>query len=109
LQSWPTDSYEWLAIPGKTCAMDAALIYSGMYMDAKCVDSIVVQFGRRIVKGSSDLSLFLQGALIKRKWPVHPEPTMAVSCCLRSGGVCHSSNSLILFKVAAPSQHSLLV
>jgi hypothetical protein len=72
LQSWPTDSNEWFTKPGKTFAMDAALLNSGMSMDAVCVDSIVAPFGRRTVKGLSDLILFLQGALIKRKGPVHP-------------------------------------
>jgi hypothetical protein len=66
--------------------MDADLINCGMSMDYVCIDSIVAPFGRKVVKGLSDLVLFLQGALIKRKWPLHPESTMAVSCCLRSGG-----------------------
>jgi hypothetical protein len=88
--------------------MDAALLNYGMSMDAVCIDSIVVPFGRRTVKGLSDLILCLQGALIKRKWPVHPDSTMDVSCCLRSGMVRESSKSLLLFKVAAPSHHSLL-
>jgi hypothetical protein len=88
--------------------MDAALLNYGMYMDALCVDSIVAPFGRRTVKGLSDLILCLQGALIKRKFPVHPESTMAISCFLRSGGVRQSSNGVLLFKVYAPSHHSLL-
>jgi hypothetical protein len=88
--------------------MDAALLNSGIYMDAVCVDSIVAPFGRQTVKGLSDLILLLQGALIKRKWPVHPESTMAVSCCLRSGGIQQYLNSVLLFKGVAPSHHSLL-
>jgi hypothetical protein len=95
-------------MPGKEGAMDAALLNSGMSMDIVCVDSIVAPLMRRTVKGLSDLILFLQGALIKRKWPVHPESTMAVSCCLRSNWVRQSQNSLLLFKAAAPSHHSLL-
>jgi hypothetical protein len=108
LQSFPTDSNDWFTIPGKACAMDVALINSGMSTDAVCVDSIVAPFGRRTFNGLSDLILFLQGALINRKLPVHPESKMDVSCCLRSGGVRPSSNGLLLFKVAAPSHHSLL-
>jgi hypothetical protein len=60
------------------------------------------------VKGFLDLILFLQGALINRKWPVHPESTMAVSCGSKSDGVRPSSNVVLLFKVAAPAHHSLL-
>jgi hypothetical protein len=74
-------------MPGETFAMDAALLNSGMYMVDVCIDSIVAPFGRQTVKGLSDLILFLQGALIKRKWPVHAESTMDVSCCLTSVGV----------------------
>jgi hypothetical protein len=59
-------------------------------------------------KGFSDLILFLPGALINRKWPVHPESNMDVSCCSRSGWVLHTSNGVLLFKVATPSHHSLL-
>jgi hypothetical protein len=87
LQSCPTYSNEWFAMSGKTCAMDAALLNYGMSMDYVSVDSIVGPFGRRTVKGFSDLISCLQGALINRKWPVHTESTMDVSCCLRSGGV----------------------
>jgi hypothetical protein len=95
-------------MPVKTCTMDASLINYGMSMDAVCIDSIVAPFGRKTIKGLSDLILFLQGAFIKKKWPVHPESTMDVSCCLISGGVRQSSNSVLLFKVASPSHHSLL-
>jgi hypothetical protein len=95
-------------IPGKTCAMDAALLNYVMSMDAVRVDSIVAPFGRRTVKRFSDLILFLQGTLINRKWPVHPKSTIDVSCCLISGGVQKSSNGVLLFKVSAPSHHSLL-
>jgi hypothetical protein len=89
--------------------MYAALLNYGMHMDAVCIDSIVAPFGRRTVKGLSDLILFLQGALIKMKWPVHTDSTMDVSCCLRSGGVQYFSNILLLFKVDAPSHHSLII
>jgi hypothetical protein len=74
-------------VPEKICAMDAALLNVGMYKYAVYVDSIVAPFGRQIVKVFLDLILFKQGALINRKWPVHPESTMDVSCGLRSGGV----------------------
>jgi hypothetical protein len=78
LQSWLTDDNECFSMPGKTCTMDAALLNSGMSMDAVSVDSIVAPFGRQTVKGLPDSILFYQGALIKRKWPVHPESPMAV-------------------------------
>jgi hypothetical protein len=61
LQSWPTEINEWFVIPGKTCAMDEALLNSGMSMDSVCIDSIVAPFGRRTVKGLSDLILFFTG------------------------------------------------
>jgi hypothetical protein len=47
-------------MPGKKCEMDAALLNSGMSMDTMCIDSIVEPFGRRTVKGLSDL-IFLVG------------------------------------------------
>jgi hypothetical protein len=53
--------------------------------------------------------LLKHGALANIKWPVHPESTMAVSCGLRSGRGRQSLNILLLFKVAAPAHHSLLV
>jgi hypothetical protein len=84
------------------------LVCLSMYMDAVCVDSFVAPFGRHIVKGLSDLFLLFKGALIKRKWPVHPDYTIYVSCCLQNCGVQQPSNSLLLFKVAPPSHHSLL-
>jgi hypothetical protein len=69
---------------------------------------MVAPLGRRTVKGVQELTLFKHGALTKRKWPVHPESTIAVSCCLRRGGVRQTSNVELLFKVAAPEHHSLL-
>jgi hypothetical protein len=69
---------------------------------------MVAPLGRRTVKGVQDLTLFKHGALTKRKWPVHPESTIAVSCCLKRGGVRQTSNVELLFKVAAPEHHSLL-
>jgi hypothetical protein len=39
---------------------------------------------------------------------VQPESTIAVSCCARRGGVQQASNVVLLFKVAAPTHHSLL-
>jgi hypothetical protein len=95
-------------MPGKTCAMDAALLNSGMSSNAVCVGSIVAPFGRQTVKGFSDLMSLLQGALVEIKWHVHPEYTMAVLCFLRSIGVRQSSNAVLLFKVVAPSHHLLL-
>jgi hypothetical protein len=38
-------------MPGTVCAMDAALLYSGMSNDAVWVDSTVGPFGRRTVNG----------------------------------------------------------
>jgi hypothetical protein len=69
---------------------------------------MVTPLGRRTVKGVGYLTLFKHGALTKRKWPVHPEYTIAVSCCLRRGGVRQTSNVELLFKVVAPEHHSLL-
>jgi hypothetical protein len=69
---------------------------------------MVAPLGRRTVKGVRDLTLFKHGALTKRKWPVHPDSTIAVSCCLRRGGCQKTSNVELLFKVAAPENHSLL-
>jgi hypothetical protein len=63
---------------------------------------MVAPLGRRTVKGVRDLTLFKHGALTKIKWPVHPESTIAVSCCFRMGGVRKSSNVELLFKVVAP-------
>jgi hypothetical protein len=68
----------------------------------------VAPLGRRTDKGARDLTLFKHGALTKRKWPVHPESTIAVSCCLRRGGVRQTSSVELLFKVVAPEHHSLL-
>jgi hypothetical protein len=64
--------------------------------------------GRRTVKGVRDLTLVNHGALTKRKWSVHPESPIAVSCCLKRGGVRQTSNIELLFKVVAPEHHSLL-
>jgi hypothetical protein len=66
----------------------------------------VAPLGRRTVKRVRALTLFKHGALTKRKWPVHPESTIAVSCGLRSGGVQQTSNVELLF-VVAPEYHSL--
>jgi hypothetical protein len=60
------------------------------------------------VNGVCDLTLFKHGALTKRKWPVHPESMIAVSCGFRSGAVRQTSNIELLFKVVAPEYHSLL-
>jgi hypothetical protein len=68
----------------------------------------VPPFGRRTIQKVRDLSLVRHGALTKRKWPVHPDSTIAVSCCLRMGGIQQTSNVELLFKVAAPEHHSLL-
>jgi hypothetical protein len=69
---------------------------------------MVAPLGRRTVKGVRDLTLLKYGALVKRKWPVQPESTIDVACCLRRGGVRQTSNVVLLFKVAAPTHHSLL-
>jgi hypothetical protein len=69
---------------------------------------MVAPLGRRTIKGVRDLTLFKHGALTKRKWSVHPESTIAVSCGLRRGGVRQTSNVELLLKVVAPEYHSLL-
>jgi hypothetical protein len=68
----------------------------------------VALLGMHTVKGFQDLTLFKHGALTKRKWPVHPESTIAVSCCLSRVGVRQTSNVELLFEVVAPEHHSLL-
>jgi hypothetical protein len=68
----------------------------------------VAPLGRRTFKVVRDLTLFKHGALTNRKWPVYPESTIAVSCCLRRGGVRQTSNVDLLFKGVAPEYHSLL-
>jgi hypothetical protein len=55
------------------------------------------------------MTLFKHGALTNRKWPVHPESTIAVSCGLIRGGFRQTSNVELLFKVVAPEYHSVLV
>jgi hypothetical protein len=69
---------------------------------------MVAPLGRRTAKGVRDLTLFKHGAFTKRKWPVHPESTIAVLCGLIRGGVLQTSNVELLFKVVAPEYHSLL-
>jgi hypothetical protein len=69
---------------------------------------MVAPLGGRTVKGVRDLIVFKHDALTKRKWPVHPESTIAVSCCLRMGGVQQTSNVELLFKVVAHEHHSML-
>jgi hypothetical protein len=69
---------------------------------------MVAPFGRRTVKGVRDFVLFKHGALTKRKWPVHPESTIAVLCCSRRGGVRQTSKVDLLIKVVAPEHLSLL-
>jgi hypothetical protein len=64
--------------------------------------------GRCTVKGVQDFTLLQHGTLTKRKWLVHPESTIYVSCCLIMGGVKQTSNVDLLFKVVAPEHHSLL-
>jgi hypothetical protein len=51
LQSFPTESKEWFAIPGETYAMDAALFNYGMFNAAVWDDSIVAPLGSRTVSG----------------------------------------------------------
>jgi hypothetical protein len=69
---------------------------------------MVSPLGRRTVKGVRYLTLFTHGALTKRKWLMHPESTIAVSQCLRRGGVRQTSNVELLFKVFAPEHHCML-
>jgi hypothetical protein len=69
---------------------------------------MVALLGRRTIKGVRDMTLFKHGALNNRKWPVHPESTVAISCGLRRGGVRQTSNVELLFKVFAPEYHSRL-
>jgi hypothetical protein len=69
---------------------------------------MVAPLGRHTVKGVRYLTLFKHGALTKRKWPVEPESTIDVSCCLSRGGVRQASKVELLFKVADPAHHSLL-
>jgi hypothetical protein len=69
---------------------------------------MVAPFRRRTVNGARHLTLSKHGALTKRKWPVHPESTIAVSCCSRRGGVRQSSKGDLLFKVVSLEHHSLL-
>jgi hypothetical protein len=63
---------------------------------------MVVTLGRRTVKGVLVSTVFKHGALTKRKWTVQPDSTIYVSCCERRGGGRHTSNVVLLFKVAAP-------
>jgi hypothetical protein len=51
LHSFPTESKEWLAIPVKTCAMDAAAFSSGMSNAEVWDDSIVAPLGSHTVNG----------------------------------------------------------
>jgi hypothetical protein len=51
LQNCPTKSKEWFAIPGKTSAMDAALLNYGMSNVAVWYDSIVATLGIHTVSG----------------------------------------------------------
>jgi hypothetical protein len=69
---------------------------------------MVAPLGRCTVKGVQYLTLFKHGELTKRKWPVHTESIIAVSCGLRRGGFRQTSNVELLFKVVAPEYHSLL-
>jgi hypothetical protein len=52
--------------------------------------------------------LFKQGAFDKRKFPVQPDSTRAVSLCLSMGGVQQSSNFSLLILDVAPRSQSLL-
>jgi hypothetical protein len=51
LHSCPTESKEWFAIPGKTFAMDASLLSSGMSNATVWDDSIVAPLGSLTVNG----------------------------------------------------------
>jgi hypothetical protein len=52
---------------------------------------MVWPFGNLTVNGFDVKILFKQGAFDKRKCPVQPESTRAVSLCLSRGGVRQSS------------------
>jgi hypothetical protein len=86
LQSCPTESQEFLVIPGKICAMDSVAFSSGMFNSAVGGHSIVAPLGSHTANGFLDLTLLEHVALTNRKWPVHPESIFAVSCGLRSWG-----------------------
>jgi hypothetical protein len=95
-------------VPGKKNSLDAAALNLGMSNSAVREDSMVAPLRRRTVKWVQDLTLFKHGALTKRKWLVHPESNIAVSCCARRVGVRQTSKVELLFKVVAPEHHSLL-
>jgi hypothetical protein len=69
---------------------------------------MVSPFGKRTLKVFLDLTLFWQGALIKKKCPVQPESTIAVSWCSISFGVRQSSKNSLVFEDIAAVHHSLL-
>jgi hypothetical protein len=72
------------------------------------VDFIVCPFGSLTVKGLMVKVLFKHGAFDRRKCPVQPESTRAVSLCLSGGGVRQSSNFSLLFLDVTPTSQSLL-
>jgi hypothetical protein len=63
---------------GKTCAIAAAALSSGMSNDAVWVESIVAPFVNLTCKGLIFIFWLHQGALINKKCPVQPESTIAV-------------------------------
>jgi hypothetical protein len=60
---------------GKKCAIEAVSLSSGMSKDAVCVESMFLPLGNLTLNGFRDLILLRHGALINKKYPVHPEST----------------------------------
>jgi hypothetical protein len=54
LYNFPTESSDFFAIAGKTCATEAASLSSGMSNDDVWVESIVDPFGNLTLKGLLD-------------------------------------------------------
>jgi hypothetical protein len=65
---------------------------------------MVWPFGNLTVNGFDVKVLFKQGAFYKRKCPVQPESTRAVSLSLSRGGVRQSSNFSLLILDVAPAK-----
>jgi hypothetical protein len=79
LHKCPTEISELFAMNGKTCATAVAVLSSVMSNDAVWVEFIVDPFDSLTRKGLIDFFLLRRGALINKKFPVHPESTLAVS------------------------------
>jgi hypothetical protein len=79
-----------------------------MSKKAVCVDSIVCPFGNMTVNGFIVTFLFKHGSFYKKKCPVHPKSTKAVSLFLSRGGVRQPSNVFLLSLDIAPKSKALL-